>query len=73
MMIDAENCGHVRYFVGLIAAGNRPARNAIGSAGLQLAFASFAPLNTDIFVADADDSNAKPRGARQLPVLVAER
>lgn len=31
-----------------------------GQADYQLAFASFAPLNTDIFIADADGSDAKP-------------
>ncbi len=28
--------------------------------GYAIAFASFAPLNTDIFIADADGSNPKP-------------
>jgi TolB protein len=32
----------------------------VGSSSYQIAFASFAPLNTDVFIADGDGKNAKP-------------
>ena len=45
------------FFDGLSASGKN---NNLSAAGYTIAFASFGQLNTDIFVADADGSNAKP-------------
>jgi hypothetical protein len=40
--------------------GQSVARSAVPDSQYALAFASFAPLNTDIFVADADGRNPRP-------------
>src|SRR5262245_19119014 len=40
--------------------GQREPRGRDGESEYALAFASFAPLNTDIFVADTDGGNARP-------------
>lgn len=50
--------------LGLIVPGQGKTGHKPGGANYQIAFASFAPLNMDIFmdifVADADGRNAKP-------------
>lgn len=48
------------FILGSAADGQSKTGNADPKAGYAIAFASFAPLNTDIFVGDADGGNAKP-------------
>jgi Tol biopolymer transport system component len=50
---------HPKILFTLLAFGLLPSANAAESQ-YKVAFASFAPLNTDLFIADADGNNARP-------------
>lgn len=48
------------FSLGLAVFGQSKTSSRTAESNYKIAFASFAPLNTDIFVADADGSNARP-------------